>query len=240
MVEDDRRLAYVKSHIEARRGGARPGRRRPRLLRLVAARQLRVGVRLRQALRDRLRRLPDAAAHPEAERALVPRPDRGENGGAERWPRIDFRELTKPSPAGRWRSTTSTSRSRTASSWSRRPVRVGQDDRPAHRRRARAGDERRGLDRRRGHERRAADGPEHRDGLPELRALPAHDRLREHGVRAQAPRSEEARDRAARERRRADARASTTCSSGSRPSSRADSGSASPWAARSCASPTRS
>ena len=32
----------------------------------------------------------------------------------------------------------------------------------------------------------AAEGPRHRDGVPELRALPAHDRGREHGLRAEA------------------------------------------------------
>ena len=31
----------------------------------------------------------------------------------------------------------------------------------------------------------AAEGPRHRDGLPELRALPAHDRRRQHGLRAE-------------------------------------------------------
>ena len=30
---------------------------------------------------------------------------------------------------------------------------------------------------------KAPEGPRHRDGLPELRALPAHDRAREHGLR---------------------------------------------------------
>ena len=38
-------------------------------------------------------------------------------------------------------------------------------------------------DRRPRRERRAAEGPRHRDGLPELRPLSAHDRLREHGLR---------------------------------------------------------
>ena len=81
VVEDDRRR---RVHARAHRGGAarpRAGSRRPRLLRLVAARQLRVGAWLRETIRDRLRRLPDAAAHPEAERALVPGPDRASNGG---------------------------------------------------------------------------------------------------------------------------------------------------------------
>ena len=36
----------------------------------------------------------------------------------------------------------------------------------------------------------AAEGPRHRDDLPELRALPAHERVRQHGLRAQAPRHE--------------------------------------------------
>ena len=36
---------------------------------------------------------------------------------------------------------------------------------------------------------RRAEGPRHRDGLPELRALSAHDRSREHGLRPEAGRS---------------------------------------------------
>ena len=36
-------------------------------------------------------------------------------------------------------------------------------------------------------QRPAAEGPRHRDGLPELRALPAHDRLRQHGLRSAPP-----------------------------------------------------
>ena len=45
---------------------------------------------------------------------------------------------------------------------------------------------RRAHDRRRRREPALAEGPRHRDGLPELRALPAHDRAREHGLRAAA------------------------------------------------------
>ena len=41
----------------------------------------------------------------------------------------------------------------------------------------------RDLDRRRAGQRRAAARPRHRHGVPELRALSAHDRVREHGVR---------------------------------------------------------
>ena len=42
---------------------------------------------------------------------------------------------------------------------------------------------RRAADRRRGRQRARAQGPRHRDGVPELRALPAHDRARQHGLR---------------------------------------------------------
>src|SRR5262249_55619900 len=68
----------------APRGAGARGRRRRRrapLLRLVPARQLRVGARLRQALRDRVRGLPHAAAVGEAERAVVPRFQRVEEAG---------------------------------------------------------------------------------------------------------------------------------------------------------------
>ena len=52
--------------------------------------------------------------------------------------------------------------------------------------------------RRRTGQRRAAEGPRHGDGVSELRALPAHDRVREHVVRAAAQALPEARDRAPR------------------------------------------
>ena len=51
----------------------RGGRRRPRLLPVVVLRQLRVGLRLRQALRPGPRRLRDAAAYAQVERPLVRR-----------------------------------------------------------------------------------------------------------------------------------------------------------------------
>src|SRR5207248_361129 len=82
----------VRGRPDPRRTRARPGadgvppvarRRRParargrradrRLLRLEPARQLRVGVRLLEAVRDRLRRLPDARARAEGQLLLVPR-----------------------------------------------------------------------------------------------------------------------------------------------------------------------
>ena len=50
-------------------------------------------------------------------------------------------------------------------------------------------------------ERRAAEGPRHRHGVPELRAVPAHERVRQHGVRAQAAEGAEGRDRPAGARR---------------------------------------
>ena len=45
-----------------------------------------------------------------------------------------------------------------------------------------------------------AEGARHRDGVPELRALSAHDRVREHGLRAEAPENAEAGDRPTRAR----------------------------------------
>ena len=56
--------------ICGRRAGPRARRRPPRVLRVVAPRQLRVGVRLLEALRDRPRRPRDAGAHAQGERAL--------------------------------------------------------------------------------------------------------------------------------------------------------------------------
>ena len=88
----------------------------------------------------------------------------------------------------------------------RRALRLRQDHRPAHDRRPRDADRRRGADRGRDGQRRRPAGPEHRDGLPELRALPAHVGVRQHGLRAAAARAEEARDPRARAARGRDAR----------------------------------
>ena len=79
----------------ALRPRGRRRRRRAPLPRLVAARQLRVGARLRQALRDRARGLRHAGADPEAERALVPRSHRC---GSRRWclmASIAFEDVSK-------------------------------------------------------------------------------------------------------------------------------------------------
>ena len=84
-------------------------------------------------------------------------------------------------------STRSTSTSPTASSWcsSARPAAASRPRcacSPGSRR-SPSGEI---LHRRPRRHRPAAEGPRHRDGLPELRALPAHDRRREHGLRAEA------------------------------------------------------
>ena len=67
-------LAYLDAHLREVARRDRRRRRRARVHGLVAARQLRVGLGLRPALRRRRRRLPDAAPHaPRAARAGTPR-----------------------------------------------------------------------------------------------------------------------------------------------------------------------
>ena len=68
----------------------------------------------------------------------------------------------------------------------RRPVGLREVDGAAHDRRARGHHRGRPHHRRRARQRPRSARPRHRDGLPELRAVPAHDRAREHGLRAQA------------------------------------------------------
>ena len=63
-VEDPLRVDYCRKHLKAVHA-AMPRRGRARLLRVVAARQLRVVARLLEALRHRARRLRDAEAHAE-------------------------------------------------------------------------------------------------------------------------------------------------------------------------------
>ena len=96
---------------------------------------------------------------------------------------------------------------------------------------------RRAGHRRPGRQRPRAQGPGHRDGLPELRAVPAHDGAREHGLRAQARQGRPGGDRPqGRARRRRSSTSSRTWTA-SRPTSPAGSASAWRWGARSCASP---
>ena len=88
-----RRRRPHRRHAPHRVPARPPGRRRPghrrrraagRLLRLVAARQLRVGPRLHEALRALRRGLRDAAPPPEGQRTLVSSSRRRERGGRTR------------------------------------------------------------------------------------------------------------------------------------------------------------
>ena len=85
-----------------------------------------------------------------------------------------------------------------------------------------------------------AEGPRHRDGVPELRAVPAHDRAREHGLRAEAGEGRQGRDRPQGRRGGAGARPRRASSTASPRTSPAASASAWRWAARSCATRRRS
>ena len=80
----------------------------------------------------------------------------------------------------------------------------------------------------------------HRDGVPELRAVPAHDGAPEPRLRAQGAQDAEGRDQAARRRGVDACSGSRTSSTGGRPLSPAASASGSRWAGRSCASRPRS
>ena len=89
----------------------------------------------------------------------------------------------------------------------RRPVRLRQVDAAADDRRTRGGHCRRAVDRRTRHHRRAASRTRHRDGVPELRAVPAHDGAQEHRLSAEAGGRAVGRDECARARGGQDARA---------------------------------
>ena len=122
----------------------------------------------------------------------------------------------------------------------RRPVGLRQVDAAAHDRRARGRHRRRDLHRRpRRHRPRAAQ-PRRRDGLPDLRALPAHVGPPEHGLRAEGPADAEGGDRHPGRRGRRAARPRRSSSTGARRSSPAASASASRWGARSSGSRRRS
>ena len=80
----------------------------------------------------------------------------------------------------------------------RRPVGMRQDECAPDDRRARGHHLGHRQRRRPGRQRPAAEGARHRDGLPELRALPAHERLRQHGFRPEDARDRQGRDQAPR------------------------------------------
>ena len=81
----------------------------------------------------------------------------------------------------------------------RRPVGLRQVDAAADDRRARGGDRRDDLDRRPRRHRARAAPPRHRDGLPELRAVPAHGRAPEPRLRAEGAEDPDGRGRPARD-----------------------------------------
>ena len=85
-------------------------------------------------------------------------------------------------------------------------VGLRQDDGAPDARGARGDQRRRDPDRRPGRERPDAEGARHRDGVPELRALPAHDGRGQPRVRAAVPEAREGRDHATRPRGGRDAR----------------------------------
>ncbi len=88
-----------------------------------------------------------------------------------------------------------------------RSVRLRQVHRPADGRRARGHLQRRAADRRQAGQRARAPGPRHRDGVPVLRPLPAHERGRQHRLRAQAAQDAQGRDGGAHQEGRRHARA---------------------------------
>ena len=156
------------------------------------------------------------------------------------WPRSHSRNVTK-----RWgtssASTSSTWTSPTRSSWCSSALGLRQDHDHADDRRARRSDRGRDLDRRPGGQQARAQGPRHLDGVPELRALPQPDRLREHPLSAEGAQGADATAPRARDAPR---RSMVELGDSARPPparpSRAASASASRWPAPSCASPTSS
>ena len=87
VIDDQPRIDYLDGHIRAVADAIRRRRRRPRLPRLVAAGQLRVGRGLSPAVRPGARRLRDPAAHAEGLVRLVPRHDRRPASvGDNNWP----------------------------------------------------------------------------------------------------------------------------------------------------------
>ena len=236
-IEDPSRVAYLPDHLDAVRRAIADGVdvRRYYAWSLLDNFEWEHGYD--EALRDRARRLRDAAARSQAQRALVPRLHRGRCGADG----VDHVRATsrRSSPTGRAPSTGSTWRSPTASSrsWSARRA-------PASRRRCgwSPGSRRRRparSDRRPGRQRHRAEGPRHRDGVPVLRAVSAHDGRRQHGLRAEdAAEPEGARSRRGSARRRASGSSDLLARRPRQLSAASASGSR--WGARSCARRRRS
>ena len=102
-VRDDQRVRYFNTHLGGRGRGHAPGRRRARLFRLVVARQLRVELRLREALRHRPHQLPDAGTHAQGQRARI----QGIPGPARALkPCLPHRPITDRADATGWPSPT--------------------------------------------------------------------------------------------------------------------------------------
>ena len=98
----------------------------------------------------------------------------------------------------------------------RRPLGLRQVHAAAHGRGARDHHRRRDRHRRPRRQRPRAGRARHRDGVPELRALSAHERLRQHGLRPAQPRHAEGRDRQPRRRKPRASSSSARCSTASR------------------------
>ena len=122
----------------------------------------------------------------------------------------------------------------------RRPVRLRQVDGASHGRRPRGHQRWAHHGRRRRRQRSFAARAQHRDGVPELCALSASDRRREHRLWPESARRRKAARSTPRSRRPPISSNCRTISIASPLSSPAASASASPWAGRSCASRTPS
>ena len=116
----------------------------------------------------------------------------------------------------------------------RRAVGLRQDHDAPHGGRARGDHRRRDRHRRPDRQRSAAQGPRHRHGVPELRALPAHERVRQHGLRPQDAEVPEGGDPEARAGRRRDPRHPGAAQAQAAPALRRPAPARAPWAAPSC------
>ena len=150
---------------------------------------------------------------------------------------VAFEGVSKVYPDGTTAVPTWISGRRRGVHGARRAVGLRQDDGAPHGRRPRGDHRRRAPHRRPGRQPRALARPRHRDGLPELRALSAPLRLREHRLRARVSRRFRRPRSSGASTTRPASSASRRSSSGSRARSPAASGSALPWAARSSGSP---